>query len=120
MAEHNDLGKKGEEEAARLLQSKGHRIIEQNWKLFGYEIDIVSEHEEFIVFTEVKTRSGIRWGNPEEAIGRGRMKRLIAAADIYLKGGKIDKPARFDVVALVWDGVKFDSEHFEDAFMAFL
>ena len=120
MAEHNELGKKGEEEAARLLKSKGHRIIERNWKLFGYEIDIVSEHEEFIVFTEVKTRSGMRWGNPEEAIGRGRMKRLIAAADIYLKGKEIDKPARFDVVAVVWDGVKFDCEYFEDAFMAFL
>jgi len=120
MAEHNELGKKGEEEAVRLLQSKGHRIIEQNWTLFGYEIDIVSEHEEFIVFTEVKTRSGMRWGNPEEAVGRGRMKRLIAAADIYLKGEKIDKPARFDIVAVVWDGVKFDCEHFEDAFMAFL
>ena len=120
MAEHNDLGKKGEEEVARLLQSKGHRIIERNWKLFGYEIDIISEYEEFIVFTEVKTRSGMKWGNPEEAVGKSRMKRLVAAADIYLKGEKIDKPARFDIVAVVWDGAKFDCEHFEDAFMAFL
>jgi putative endonuclease len=120
MALHNDLGKKGEEEAVRLLNSKGHRIVERNWTLFGYEIDIISEHEEFIVFTEVKTRSGMRWGNPEEAIGKSKMKRLIAAADIYLTENKIDKPARFDVVAVVWNGAKFDCEHFEDAFMAFL
>jgi putative endonuclease len=120
MADHNELGKQGEKEAAQLLRSKGHRIIECNWALFGYEIDIISECEEFIVFTEVKTRSGLRWGNPEEAVGRGRMKRLIEAADLYLKGKKIDMPARFDVVAVVWDGKKFDLEHFEDAFMAFL
>ena len=120
MAAHNDLGKQGEDAAARLLQSKGHHIVERNWKLFGYEIDIVSEHEDFIVFTEVKTRSGMRWGNPEEAVGKGRMKRLIVAADIYLKGKKIDKPARFDIVAVVWDGKQFHLDHFEDAFMAFL
>ena len=120
MAEHNELGKKGEEEAVRLLKSKGHRIIERNWTLFGYEIDIISEHEEFIVFTEVKTRSGVNWGNPEEAIGKSKMKRLIAAADIYLKGNKIDTPARFDIVAIVWNGKMFELEHFEDAFMAFL
>ena len=120
MAVHNELGKQGEEIAARLLQTKGHRIVERNWRLYGYEIDIVSEHEEFIVFTEVKTRSGIRWGNPEEAIGKGRMKRLISAANIYLKGNQLDSPARFDIVAAVWDGKQFDLEHFEDAFMAFM
>lgn len=120
MAEHNDLGKKGEEEAVRLLQSIGHTVLEQNWKLFGYEIDIISEHEEFIVFTEVKTRSGMKWGNPEDAVGKGRMKRLIVAADIYLRSKGINKPARFDIVAVVWNGVQFDCEHFEDAFMAFM
>jgi putative endonuclease len=120
MAEHNDLGKKGEEAAVQLLKSKGHRIVEQNWKFYGYEIDIVSEYEEFIVFTEVKTRSGLRWGTPEEAVSKARMRRLVEAADLFLIEEKIDTPARFDIVAAVWDGKKFDLEHFEDAFLAFL
>lgn len=120
MAEHNILGIKGEEAAATFLESKGHNIVERNWSFHGYEIDIISEDDQYIVFVEVKTRSSSEWGNPEEAVGKQRMRRLIAAAGLYIKLNQIDRPARFDIIAIIRNKGRFELEHFEDAFMAFL
>lgn len=120
MAEHNILGWKGEEEAVKYLTSIGHRVLERNWRSRGYEIDIITADEEFIVFVEVKTRASTAWGNPEEAIGVQRMRRMIRAASQYLKLNGVDNPARFDVVTVVWNDARFELEHIEDAFMAFL
>ncbi|MDO5523972.1 MAG: YraN family protein [Bacteroidia bacterium] len=121
MAQHNELGLKGEEEAVRYLKSKGYRIRNRNWKFHGYEIDIVAENEEFIVFVEVKTRTTALFGNPEDFVGNARMRRMVDAADHYLIENAIDKPARFDIIGLIWDGNRFvEQEHIDDAFLPFL
>lgn len=120
MAEHNELGRKGEKVAADFLQSKGYRIVERNWCFAGYEIDIVSEFEEFIVFVEVKTRMSTEWGSPQDAVNMRRMQRMIRAASHYLKKNRIDKPARFDIIGIIGEGNHFEVEHIEDAFLPFL
>ena len=61
MAQHNVLGQNGELAAVDYLESKGHHILERNWRLHGYEIDIITTHEGYIVFVEVKTRSSNLW-----------------------------------------------------------
>lgn len=118
MAEHNELGKKGEEEAVRYLRSKDYIILEQNWLYNKYEIDIIAKDHEYIVFVEVKTRSSSRWGNPEEAISKRKIEHIVDAADFYLKENNIDRPARFDVIASIWNGRTFEIEHIDDAFLA--
>jgi len=120
MADHNVLGWKGEEAAVNYLTSKGHRILARNWKFNGYEVDIISEDGEYVVFVEVKTRTSLLWGNPEDFIGKQRMRRMIQAAGIYLKLNSVDKPARFDIVAVVSDRQQLELEHIEDAFLPFL
>lgn len=120
MAEHNELGKKGEEAAVVFLEKKGYRIVERNWSFSGYEIDIVSENEEFIVFVEVKTRTSSQWGNPVDAVDKRRMRRMIRSASHYLKINRIDKPTRFDIITVVGNELHFELDHIEDAFMAFL
>ena len=75
-------------------------------------------HEEFIVFVEVKTRTSREWGDPEDFIGAAKIRRLVNAADLYLKFYDIDKPVRFDIISAVWDGVRFEMEHIDDAFMS--
>ena len=120
MAEHNELGRRGEEAAVKYFEKKGCRIIERNWTFHGYEVDIIAEDDEFIIFAEVKTRATSDWGNPEESVGRQRMRRMINSASHYLKLNQIDKPARFDIIAIVWNREDFELEHFEDAFMSFL
>ena len=120
MAQHNELGKRGEEEAVRYLISKDYKIVCRNWRFYGYEIDIVAENEEFIVFVEVKTRTSVQWGNPVGFVNKLRMRRMLDAADHYLIEMDIDKPARFDIIGLVWNGRGFDLEHIDDAFLPFL
>lgn len=117
MAQHNELGKKGEDEAVRYLLSKGYKIINRNWRFYGYEIDIVAEVGEFIVFVEVKTRTSVMYGNPEDFVGKSRRKRMVEAANNYLIEYEVDKPARFDIIGIVWDGNKFALDHIDDAFL---
>lgn len=117
MAQHNELGKKGEEEAARYLKSSGYKILHQNWRFHGYEIDIVAETEEYIVFVEVKTRTSKQYGNPEDFVGKGRMRRMVDAAHHYIIENDIDKESRFDIIGLVWNGRKFTLDHIDDAFL---
>lgn len=118
MAEHNDLGKKGEDAAEHYLRQKNYEILERNWLYEKYEIDIIARNEEYIVFVEVKTRSSNQWGNPEEAVSKGKIKRIVEAADFYLREYDIDLPARFDVIAAILNGEKFEIEHIDDAFLA--
>lgn len=120
MAAHNDLGRKGEDAAVAYLTAKGHRVVDRNWSVSGYEIDIISQQGEYIVFVEVKTRTSARWGDPLDAVDMRRMRRMVRAASHYLKMHSIDKPARFDVVAVTRAGTGFDIEHIEDAFLPFL
>lgn len=117
MAEHNELGQKGEDLATDYLKKRDYRIIERNWRLHGYEIDIIAEDKEFIVFVEVKTRSSLLWGNPEDFVDRTRQNRMVKAADFYLKMKAIDKPARFDIIGAIWDGQSMKLDHIEDAFL---
>lgn len=118
MADHNELGRKGEDEAARYLQRNGYEIIERNWIFDRHEVDIIARNDEYIVFVEVKTRSSNQWGNPEEAVSKARIKRMVQAADFYLNEYDIEEPVRFDVMAVLWNGRTFEIEHIDDAFLA--
>lgn len=117
MAQHNDLGRKGEQAAADYLKENGYTILEQNWAHDKYEIDIIANNDEFIVFAEVKTRMTDRWGNPEEAVSAGKIKKIVEAAHFYLIENDISLPARFDVLAMIWKNGNFEILHFEDAFL---
>ncbi|MDD2474692.1 MAG: YraN family protein [Dysgonamonadaceae bacterium] len=118
MASHNELGIKGELAAANFMRNGGYKVIKQNWTMHRHEIDIIAEDEEYIIFVEVKTRTSRQWGNPEDFIGRAKIRRIVEAADLYLQINDIDKPARFDIISAVWDGKSFEIEHIDDAFMS--
>lgn len=118
MAQHNELGRRGEKLAETYLLENNYRIIQRNWSHEKNEIDIIASRDEFIVFVEVKTRSSSYWGSPEEAVTDTKIKRIVAAADYYLNKNNIDMPARFDVIAVLIQKNTIDIEHIEDAFFA--
>lgn len=115
MAEHNQLGKQGEEEAVKYLQKLGYTIVETNWQQHKFEIDIIAQDKNEIVFVEVKTRSTAYFGEPEEAVTLTKQKHLIEGADFYIQEKEIDLEARFDVVAVVINKTT-TINHFKDAF----
>lgn len=116
MAEHNNLGKDGEEQAARYLIEQGYCILQRNWRSGRHEIDIIAKDGEEHVFIEVKTRRDNEFGNPEDAVSNQKIRSIITATDNYLKQFSIDNQVRFDVISIISDGRKFKIKHYKDAF----
>lgn len=116
MAQHNDLGKRGEQLAFEFLKDKGYKIIARNWKLGKYEIDIIAQYENEIVFVEVKTRSTDYFGNPEDAVDYRRQCRMTNAADAYLRYTKSDFEPRFDIISIILNDSQTIIDHIENAF----
>src|SRR5688572_22773318 len=112
------LGARGERAEAAFLRRKGYRILEQNWRCDGGEIDLLAQEGRWLVFVEVKTRRG-EHVRPEEQVHSFKEGRLRHAADVYLARYRGDPPpVRFDVVAVVWpEGAKRpEIRHEERAF----
>ncbi|MCU7494643.1 MAG: YraN family protein [Ignavibacteria bacterium] len=100
--ESNKAGREGEEMAARLLESKGFRIVERNYHFGKGEIDIIAKDGETLVFVEVKYRQNLEYGEPEYSITPAKIKQVRKLAECYLFERKIDESAcRFDVVAIL-------------------
>jgi putative endonuclease len=116
MAESHSLGKKGEEMAADHLKGKGFRILHRNWVSGRKEIDIVAENNEFVVFIEVKTRTGDFQVHPRDAVTPEKQRKMIFAADSYIRKYNINKESRFDVITVISKKGSFDIEHIENAF----
>ncbi len=119
MAEHNELGHKGEELALKFLLNHGHKLKEKNWQSGKGEIDLITVDEDYIVFTEVKTRSTNYYGEPEVFVTRSKQKTIIETANRYINRFNIEKEARFDIVSVVIVKGEPVINHIEDAFYAY-
>lgn len=120
MAEHNDLGKKGEDLAASFLETKGYHVMDRNYRFQRAEIDLVLLRIEpaELVFVEVKTRSRSDGPYPEESLSDAQKKRIFKAADSYIYEKQLSTlPVRFDIVAIQMDNPEHPLiHHIEDAF----
>ena len=116
MAEHNELGKKGEEIARKYLIEKGYKLIETNWRFGSDEIDIIAYNKNFCVIIEVKTRSNNAFGEPEESVSKQKQKFLIRAANVFVQQRKIENEVRFDIISVLFSGNTQKINHIEDAF----
>ncbi|MAQ75844.1 MAG: endonuclease [Aquimarina sp.] len=119
MAEHNELGKKGETLAIALLEEKGYTVLERNYRYQKAEVDIIATKDEFIVAAEVKTRSTPDFGNPQDFVKPKQIQQLVKAMDHYITEHDIDLELRFDIVAIVENKLGQRIEHIEDAFYHF-
>ncbi len=119
MAEHNELGAWGEEEAVKYLRTKGYEILEQDWKMGKRDLDVIAltEDESTMVFVEVKTRTGDDYQQPQEAVTRRKIKNLAVAANAYVKTYHLDVDIRFDIISIIGHRPFVERiEHIEDAF----
>ena len=117
MAKHNELGKQGEEYAADYLDELGYKILDRNWMCGHKDLDIVATKDGTLVFVEVKTRSSMDWGDPEEAVNEKKIRNLVYAADAYIRYNRLDMDVRFDIISIIMDDTGFYRvEHIEEAF----
>ena len=100
---HNlDLGRRGEEAAARFLVRRGYEVIERNWTCPAGEADIIAKDDECIVFVEVKTRMDEDQGVPEEAVTAEKRKRYERIAAFFLRDyEEVNIQVRFDVIGIL-------------------
>jgi putative endonuclease len=99
-----DTGRLGEEAAAKYLQAQGYNILERNYRTRWFEIDIIAEKKDKLVFVEVRTKAGTQFGLPEETIDCKKLGRLIKAAYGYLAYHKLGcEQFQIDAVCIVLD-----------------
>ena len=96
------IGIIGEAEATKMLEKKGFKVVEHNWRLGHLEIDLIAESKKEIVFAEVKARTTL-FGDirPEEYVDENKKRRMITAGNAYVKMRKSDKALRFDIIGIV-------------------
>ncbi len=117
MAKHLDTGKHGEEIAVAHLQSLGFEILETNWRHRRWEVDIIAQEANILVFVEVKTRSYDYFGKPEEFVTQAKQRHLATAAAAYMELHGHEWAIRFDVVAVLKQkNSSFSVELIRDAF----
>lgn len=112
-------GDRGEDAAARYLESRGLRVVERNWRHRQWELDLICRDRDTVVFVEVKTRRAGGLGSPADGLTRAKRARLVRAAGAYLtQHGLWDAPCRFDLAGVTDTGDSLDVEHIENAFDA--
>ena len=116
MAEHNELGRTGEDEACYYLIHKGYHLRDRNWRFGHLEIDIVAELFGEIIFVEVKSRSRNEMDEAFRAVTLSKKQNLLAAAREYMKQNHLDAPCRFDIITVVGQQVPFDITHYPFAY----
>jgi putative endonuclease len=96
------LGQQGEQLATRFLAEAGLTILDRNWRCKHGEIDIVGLDGRTLVICDVKTRSGLRFGTPLEAITRQKAWRLRKLAVLWVNAhGLIFEEIRIDIVGIL-------------------
>jgi len=119
MAEHNELGKLGEELAVEFLQKNDYDILETNWLFQKAEIDIIAQKENILAIVEVKTRSTVDFGLPQDFVKPKKIQLLVKAVNEYVISNELDVEVRFDIIAIHKEGKNYKIEHIEDAFYHF-
>ncbi len=116
MAQHLDLGRKGESLAKAHLENTGYEILDENWTHGRLEVDLIAYKDKIIIFTEVKTRTGNFFGQPEDFVDARKQKLLVEAAEEYIYLMDHQGEVRFDIIAILFDQKNnFTLNHIEDA-----
>jgi putative endonuclease len=116
--DRQEVGKLGEKVAQKFLKKWGYRIRETGFRCRHGEIDIIAQKKDHLVFVEVRTKSNLDFGTPEESITRAKKERIIASALTYTSTHQnLPSLWRIDVVAIELDdkGQTKRIEHIENA-----
>ena len=112
------LGQWGEDLAVRHLHAQGIEVLDRNWRCREGELDLVAREGRSLVVVEVKTRSGLLYGEPAEAVTRSKARRIRVLATRWL--GEQRPPGswelRFDVISVLRTSGMPEVQHLRGAF----
>lgn len=113
------VGKIGENLACRYLKENNYKILERNFNCRQGEIDIIAKDKSTkeLVFIEVKTRSSFKYGNPSDAVNKGKKKHIYDTAKFYIFKNRLQNSAiRFDVIEVFVSVESYRINHIKMAF----
>lgn len=116
----DELGRRGEDEAAAYLRGLGYRIVGRRERVLRGDLDIVALDGRTVVFVEVRSRTGTAHGHPAETVGHVKQQRIAELANAYIRRHRLqDESVRIDVVAVTFDPAEGGGplvEHYQNAF----
>lgn len=112
-----EFGLFAEEQAAREYIKRGYTVLERRWKLGKTEIDLIVRKDDTIVIAEVKARNKLE-EDALSAVTIDKRRRMIRAADAFLRKVEGNCNYRFDIVTCVGNFDSFELNIYEDAFLA--
>ena len=112
----------GEEQAVKFLEKeRGYKILKRNWFHGFYELDIVAQYSDKIIFVEVKTRRDGPAGTGYYSVDRRKKRAIRKAATAYLmRLRKVPQRSQFDIVEVIAgsEEEKPEIHHYPDVSMA--
>ena len=115
MAEHNELGKAGEEAVKEFLICKGYTIRETNWRFNKLELDLVVQKDGAVIFVEVKTRAA-NIINAASMISESKVRNIINAGKAYFRFYNIAQISmQIDIIYVIGQPGNFKILHIENA-----
>ena len=109
-------GSAAEQLARKFLKNKGYSILHQNWRFGRFEIDLICQKGNDVIFVEVKYRKTEVFLFAEESVDQRKQNRLIKAANAYLNKNLHHGECRFDIVAMTGPELQPEIRHYKDAF----
>ncbi len=107
IGDHNLTGRMAEDRAATLLEGRGYRIVDRNYREKRGELDIIAWDGDVLVFVEVRARRGEDFGDVAESIGVAKQAAVIRTARGYLRCHDLEQvPVRFDVVTFAGENLE--------------
>ena len=102
--DRQQVGMLGEKAAQKFLKKRGYRIRETGFRCRHGEIDIIAQQKDCLVFVEVRSKSNLDFGTPEESITQAKKDKLVASALAYTTiHQNLPSLWRIDVVAVDLD-----------------
>ena len=100
MSKHIKTGSLGEQLAVQYFEHLGYDILHKNWRHSHWEIDIIATKNNGLHFIEVKTKSSIKYGYPEETVSKKKIKNMINASEFYLFLSPQWQKIQFDILSI--------------------
>ena len=116
MAEHNELGKRGEKIAESFLLQKGYQLLAKNYRFKHLELDLIFQDDDTLIVVEVKTRASDFMAGPEITVSKKKQKDIVKVANEFIIDRDLDLETRFDIVSIILNEREQIIDHIEDAF----
>jgi len=116
MAKHLRLGKRAEYLTSDYLRSRGYYIRDKNYRSGQSEVDIIAQKHKTLCFIEIKSKRSLRFGEPENQIGKSKIRLYHHAAESFQLEEKWHGEIQFDSISITFFPQAVKIEHFEDAF----